>query len=121
MAGLALANSLAVGLELLILMAILRRRWKGIDESALLLTTGKALISAAAMGAVILLLEAVLSRVFQSTGTIMLLLRAGVEIVIGGVVYIAVALVLRMEEVRALPQIVLRRRAVVPIPAPTGD
>src|SRR5258708_8609634 len=52
--GLALANSLAAGCELLLLVVILRRRWQGIDGVALLQTTAKALAAAAIMGVGIL-------------------------------------------------------------------
>src|SRR5260221_8318776 len=52
--GLALANSIAAGCELLLLVVILRRRWQGIDGVALLQTTVKALAAAAIMGGGIL-------------------------------------------------------------------
>src|SRR5258708_36155250 len=52
-AGLALANSLAIGVELIALILVLRRRWNGIDEANLLKTTAKALAASAGIGAAI--------------------------------------------------------------------
>ncbi len=110
--GLALANSVAVGVELLALITILRRRWQGINESALIATTAKALIAAAVMGVVMVFVSGMIDRMHLSDNRILLLARAGVEFAIGGVVYVAVALLLRMNEVRELPQLILKRRTV---------
>jgi len=122
-AGLALANSLAVGVELLALITILRRRWHGINESALITTTIKALLAAAVMGVAMVWMSGRIDQMNLGDSRIMLLARAGVEFAIGGAVYIAVALLLRMNEVRDLPQLILRRRAAAtpaPVEAP-GD
>ena len=45
-AGLALANSVAVGVEMVILLIIQQRRWQGINERALVTTTLKTVIAA---------------------------------------------------------------------------
>ncbi len=109
-AGLALANSLAVGVELVLLMSILRRRWQGIDEQALITSTIKAVIAAAVMGAVMVLFSGFLDRLSLGAGRLESLLRGGLELGVGGVVYIGVALALRMTEIRELPRLILRRR-----------
>jgi hypothetical protein len=41
------------------------------------------------------------------------MLRAAAEIGLGVIVYLAMALLLRMNEVRELPRLILRRRAAV--------
>lgn len=118
--GLALANSLAVGVELSVLLLILRRRWQGIDEGILLATTLKALLAAAVMGIVMAVAASVLSHL--GSGRIMSFFQAGVEVGIGGLVYLGVALVLRVDEVRQLPQLILRRQAIsVPAAEVSGD
>jgi putative peptidoglycan lipid II flippase len=122
-AGLALANSLAVGVELLTLIAILRRRWQGINESALIAAAVKAVLAAAAMGVVMFGVSAFLDTLPLGTGRIISLVRAGVELAVGGAVYVAVALLLGVNEIRDLPRLILQRRsaaAVAPAEAP-GD
>ncbi len=120
-AGLALANSLAVGVELLSLITILRRRWQGINESALIATTIKAVLAAIIMGLVMAGIGAFIDRLPIGVSRVTLLARAGVELLAGGGVYIAAALLLGMNEVRDLPRLILQRRAaVVPAEAP-GD
>jgi len=121
-AGFALANSLAVSVELLILIAVLRRRWQGIDEAALLITTGKALSASAVMGAAILLSGSILNSMLHtaSSGRFTALIVTGVQLAFGGAVYLGVALLLRMNEVRELPRLILQRRAAIVAEAP-GD
>jgi putative peptidoglycan lipid II flippase len=118
--GLALANSLAVGLELLILTFILRRRWHGIGGVALLTTTIKALIAAAVMGAAMLIVGPIISSInLPLDRRLVQLFHAGAQILVGLVVYLVMALLLRMEEIRELPRLVLRRRGAVADAAPT--
>ena len=112
-AGLALANSLAVGVELLALIVILRRRWQGINESLLITTALKALIASIVMGVVMAIISAMFDRFAPGTGRIMLMARAATEVGLGVIVYLAMALLLRMNEVRELPGLILRRRAAV--------
>jgi putative peptidoglycan lipid II flippase len=113
-AGLALANSLAVGVELVLLITILRQRWQGINEAALISTAGKALAAALIMGAVMLVVSSVFDRMGLGAGRVGLLVRAVVELGIGGVVYLGAALLLRMNEVRELPRLILERRRATP-------
>lgn len=110
-AGLGLANSLAVGVELIALMLILRRRWQGLNESALITTALKALVASLVMGLVMAIISAMFDRFAPGTSRIMLMVRAATEIGLGVVVYLAMALLLRMNEVRELPRLILRRRA----------
>jgi len=108
-AGLALANGIATSTEMVVLLVLLRRRWNGIEESALAASTLKALIAGAVMATVIVILELVLHNV----GTTRLggFVRGVVEIAIGVGVYLGTALLLRMDEVRELPRLILRRQA----------
>jgi putative peptidoglycan lipid II flippase len=110
-AGLGLANSLAVGVELLALMFILRRRWQGLNESVLVTTALKALIASMVMGVAMAMISAMFDRFAPGTSRVMLMVRAATEIGLGVVVYLAMALLLRMNEVRELPRLILRRQA----------
>lgn len=110
-AGLALANSLAVGTQVVFLAVILRRRWQGIDEGALLRSVVKACIGAAVMVAAMLAVAPLAERLaLPLDRRLLLLLQAGVQLSVGGVVYIGVMVLLRTEEVLQLPRLILARR-----------
>ncbi len=93
--GLALANSTATLIESAILLVLMRRRLRGLEENKLLLVFIKALIAGAGMAAVILLLK---SAVSLSSGilTLVLLIAAGVAS------YGALLVLLKTEELRRL-------------------
>src|SRR5690606_3703549 len=55
--GLALANSLGVAFEVVVLLFILRRRWHGIHENELARTLLKTLIASLVMGLVIVVIR----------------------------------------------------------------
>ncbi len=118
-AGLAFANSLAVGVEMLSLIVILRRRWHGINEAALLASGLKALVAALIMGIVMAGVGTVTAS--MGTGRFTLLFRAGIELGIGAVVYVGAALLLGMSEVRDLPKLILQRRAAPVVAEAPGD
>lgn len=125
-AGLALANSIAVGVELILLMVVLQRRWQGIDGRALWTTTLKTLGASAVMVVAMVAVEPLVSRISLPVDRrFVLLLHAGLQIGIGAVVYLGAALLLRVDEIRALPGLILRRQPQQAIPAatpePTGD
>ncbi|MBI3287134.1 MAG: hypothetical protein HYZ68_03715 [Chloroflexi bacterium] len=77
--GLALANSLAISLEMVGLLWILRKRWGGLEARKLLRAAGQQGVSAAAMGTALIIFLGVTSSqggLTQSVGGI--LLSAGV-------------------------------------------
>ena len=109
--GLALANSIAVGVECLLLTVVLRKRWQGIDERALLVTLGKTAIATVVMAvAVLAITPAVESLALFDNRRLVLLTHGGLLALVGGVVYLLATLLLRMEEVYQLPGLILRRR-----------
>lgn len=109
--GLALANSIAVGVECLILTLILRRRWQGIDEKAVLVTLGKTFAATVVMAvAVMAVTPAVDALELFRDRRLVLLTQGGILVLVGGIVYLVTTLVLRMEEVYQLPGLILRRR-----------
>jgi putative peptidoglycan lipid II flippase len=125
-AGLALANGLAVGCQMILLILVLRRRWHGIDEAALLWTTLKAIAASAAMAVALVLVGTVLAKVPFTAGRTGSIVAAVIQFGIGGLVYLAVGLLLRMEEIRALPRIMLHRQSTFtaasePAVEPSGD
>lgn len=98
--GLALANGIAVGIESLIGLSILHIRWRGIDARRILVHTGKAALASIAMGGSILLFNQLLEP-----GRSFLLLGG---MIIGGLVFIAVAMLLGIEEIRSIPMGLIR-------------
>ena len=110
--ALALANSTAIGVEVLILLVILRRRWHGIGENAILSALSRSILASVAMGAVIIVLEAV----FAATGfgqdagaKLTLVIRLGLLVLVGGITYVVVALLLGMKEIRVVLNALWRR------------
>jgi len=96
--GLALANTVATGLEMLVLLVLLRRRLGGLEERRVGLAAGRAVLVSGAMA---LLLAALLAR---WPGASPLLLGGG-GIVLGGAVYLLGMWALRADELRALPML----------------
>jgi len=93
--GLALANGIAVGIEALIGLTILHRRWRIVDVRRILIDAGKATIAALVMGATVWFLD----RLFHP-GPLLLLLGGGM---LGTAVYFGTALLLGIKEIRTLP------------------
>jgi putative peptidoglycan lipid II flippase len=101
--GLALANSLATGLECLALLFLMRRRLGGLDLGRLRPGLAASLLASAGMGAG-------LWGWLQLTGDRPAWLVALVGVALGGLLYWAAALVLRAPEARQIPGLLLRRR-----------
>lgn len=99
--GLALANGVAVGVESLVGLFILRLRWRGVDGRRILTDTLKAAVAAAIMMAAVAGFLAVLQP------RPLIALAGGGLLGVG--VYFGLALLLGIEEVRTLPALVVRR------------
>jgi putative peptidoglycan lipid II flippase len=100
-AGLALANSIATLLELVVLMALVRRRMDGLEGRRTLTAFAKSGLASLAMGAILLGWQVVLPR----AGTLVL---GGGGIVLGVAVYLGAALLLRMGELGAVMGLIRR-------------
>ncbi len=113
--GLALANSLGVAFEVITLLWVLRRRWQGVNENALARTTLKTLAASLVMALAIVLIESAWTRFgLAERGFIYLVAQVIVEVSGGALVFFAVAMLLRMEELKAITGLILRRdRAAV--------
>jgi putative peptidoglycan lipid II flippase len=110
--GLALASSLAVTGEVLVLLFILRRRLAGIEGPAVAATLLRSLCAAAAMALTMNGLLDTLGRLTASLNSrVALLLQMGLAGLIGLVIYILVAFALGAPEIRALPGLLRRRVA----------
>jgi len=100
--GLALANSIAVTLEVAGLLWIARGRLGGVEGSGVLASALRCALAAAVMGAVLVALRS------WWRGSSPLALGLGGTL-LGGVVYLGAALALGCEEIKTLVGIVQRR------------
>lgn len=108
--GLALANTLGVTFEVVALMIILRKRWRGLGENQLAITAIKTLIASLMMAAIILLLQAVASGLgLAGQGRLTTLALVGGQVVIGAGVFVAAAYLLKLEALTIFIRRVLRR------------
>lgn len=108
--GLALANSLATAVEVLFLLYLLRRRWHGVNESALARTTGKALASSLVMALAVLAVDALWRVVgLADRGLIVTVVEIAVQVAVGALAFGIAAALLRMEELSILLRLIRER------------
>ncbi len=116
--GLALANTLGVAFEVLTLLWLLRRRWHGTNESELAQAVIKTLAASLVMGLAIVILNGLWTAVgLDGRGLVFTILQIVVETGIGAAVFVGTAYILKMEELRTLIELVLRRRKTIIEPA----
>jgi putative peptidoglycan lipid II flippase len=109
-AGLAVANSLGVTFEVLVLLWVLRERWHGADENSIGRTVLKATVASLAMGLAILGIELLWNMFgFAGRGLIWTVAQLGIEGIAGLIVFMIVATLLRMQELIYLRKVLLRR------------
>lgn len=108
--GLALANTLGITFEVVVLGALLRRRWRGLNENRLMQTTLKTLAASIVMALAIGAIDAGFRALgFADGGLVITAVQLGVEVVAGTVVFVGVALFLKLDELRTLIGMVVRR------------
>ncbi len=108
--GLALANSMGVLFEVLVLLALLRRRWHGANESQLGATLLKTLVASLLMAVSILILSTLLNALgLTGRGLPFTLAQIGLETGIGGLVFVGAAYLLKLPELQMVLNGLLRR------------
>ena len=107
--GLALALSLASLLEAGLLLAIVRRRLRGLDEPRLIGSTLRSLVSAALLSLLLLLAAPTLDGLGASVGDLGRLALLGAGVAAGAAVYLLATIALRSEEPTQLLGVVRRR------------
>jgi putative peptidoglycan lipid II flippase len=107
--GLALSNSIAVAVEVSILVILLRRRWQGIGEGALLGVLIRSAAASLVMALSILALGQVLTAVGLSGSLIRDVIRLGLILGTGIAVYVGAALLLGLREIRDVLSLLLRK------------
>ena len=109
--ALALANSLGVMFEVGFLVIILRRRWHGANEDIIGTTIVKTLIASLLMGlSIILINRGLIIAGIEQSSLAMTVATISVKIVVGAVVFLGTAFMLRMAELNILMNMLLKRR-----------
>lgn len=109
--GLALANSLGVTFEVLILLFILRKRWHGIQEAALARAIIKTLTASLIMALAVLGVEMLwIATGFSGSGFITTAAQVGIQALVGLIVFVISAWLLRLEELRDLLKLMRRSK-----------
>ena len=104
--SMALSNSLGVGVQLVLLLMVARRRLAGLEGRTLTVSVARTLVASALMAAAVVgvrtLLPGMGARWFAVVG-----------LTLGAATYVVVATLLGSEELRQLPRLLLRRKAGV--------
>lgn len=109
-AGLALANSLGVAVEVGVLIVILRKRWHGIAENEIATTALKTLLASIIMAVAVVGFNFVWESAGLARGDFKLnVLQVILGALIGLTVFTIGAFALRMQEVNELKQIIRRK------------
>ncbi|KXK20740.1 MAG: integral membrane protein MviN [Chloroflexi bacterium OLB15] len=99
--ALALANTLGIAFEVTALAWVLRKRWHGIHERALLRTTVRALIASLIMGAVVFGINFLFSALgFTERGMLWTIIQLVANFVAGAVVFIGASYLVKLDEVK---------------------
>jgi putative peptidoglycan lipid II flippase len=107
---LALANSVGVGFEVIVLLFVLRRRWGGIEENTLARTVAKTLAASLVMGLVVVVVNTLWTMLgLTDRGIVWTIAQLAVAVGAGGLAFAGTAWVLKMEELRAILDMVRRR------------
>lgn len=106
---LALANSLGVAFEVTVLTVLLRKRWNGIHEKSLLVTTLKTVIASLIMGVAVLAVGQLFAILGLQERLLYTILQLGLQVIIGGAVFFGTTLLLGMDEVKDMLRLLLRR------------
>ncbi len=111
-AGVALANSVAMLVELGGLLWILRRRWEGIGEAQLFRTGWRALVASVVMAGAVLLAQALMDTLGiggPEAGLAETVASIAAAVGVGGVVYFMVGWALGMDAIKMLPRMAMDR------------
>jgi len=100
--GLALANSLATGLEAIVLWVLMRRRLEGLQGSRIFQAAWQAILGSGVMACALWVW-------LNHTGTLPAWVLGLGGVMIGGIIYGGVLLILRVDEIQSLTNILHRR------------
>jgi putative peptidoglycan lipid II flippase len=106
---LALANSVGTGFEVVVLFYILRKRWHGLNEASLAMTSAKTLIASLVMGLVVLAIGQGFAMLGFEGRLMYTIAQLVLQIGLGGLAFVLVALLLGMNEIKEIFNLLFRR------------
>ncbi|MEM9951930.1 MAG: murein biosynthesis integral membrane protein MurJ [Chloroflexota bacterium] len=106
---LAFANSMGVAFEVAVLVVLLRKRWRGINENSVIVTTVKTLIASVIMGAAVLTIEQIFVALGLEGRLVFTITQLAIQVIVGGVTFLIATIMLGMKEVTDIIRILLRR------------
>jgi putative peptidoglycan lipid II flippase len=110
-AGLALANSLGVLFEVGVLLVLLRKRWHGADENTLATTVSKTTLASLVMAVGIVIVNLIWQLLgLTERGVLLTVVQILIETGVGVLIFVIVAIQLKMEELTTLLRLVFNRR-----------
>lgn len=101
---LALASSLGFALEVAILTLILRHRWQGINEKAIITATVKTLIASLVMGIGVFVVGQIFSNVGLQGRLLYTVVQLAVQVTVGAIVFYIMSLLLGIHEIKSILQ-----------------
>ncbi|TZE81717.1 murein biosynthesis integral membrane protein MurJ [Calorimonas adulescens] len=107
--GIAFSFSLSGILNMVVLLYILNKRLNGIETGRILMTIIKSTVSSLVMGAAAYYSYVYLSSIFGIESKLNQLIHTGGSIIIGVIVFAAMAYILRMDELNVVLDIIKRR------------
>lgn len=111
--GPALGYVMTFLVEVVLLWVLLRRRWGDLDLGHIVSTARRTLAASLAMAAAVLMADILLRGAgFDGYTKVHLIIRMGLKVGVGGIVFLAVAWALRVEEIRLLPRLIRQRGQV---------
>ncbi|MEO1286744.1 MAG: murein biosynthesis integral membrane protein MurJ [Chloroflexota bacterium] len=106
---LAFANSMGVAFEVAVLVVLLRKRWRGINENSVIITTFKTLIASIIMGAAVLTIEQIFVALGLEGRLVFTIAQLAIQVIVGGLTFLIATIMLGMKEVTDIIRILLRR------------
>lgn len=99
--ALALANTLGIAFEVTALALVLRKRWHGIHEHALVRTALRTLVASLVMGAAVFGINLIFGALgFSERGTLWTIILLVVDFIVAVAVFIGVAYLVKLDEVK---------------------
>jgi putative peptidoglycan lipid II flippase len=106
-------NTAGVLFEVTLLLWVLRRRWHGIQESELARTAVKTLAASLVMSLAMVVFEAIwVSLGLASGGRLLTMIQVGLQILLGSVVFVSAAWLLKLDEMKLMIARLRRRNAL---------
>lgn len=106
---LAFANSMGVAFEVVVLVYLLRKRWQGINENSVIVTTIKTLIASLIMAVGVLAVGQVFAFLGLQGRLLYTLVQLALQVSVGGAIFLGATLLLGMNEIKDIIRILLRR------------